>query len=172
MTFQLTREEIARVFETPRAVRAYERLQNTVEATDAAVTAALGPTGALNEATFVTLSPNTELPNERVLAFGTGLDFTLTADQIVIRLDASVPTVTGGFRVQFVAGGDVTLGLPLVGVLATRGNAETFTSKTLDGPTTLITGLGDYVDDAAAAVGLVPVGGLYRTASAIKVRVV
>jgi hypothetical protein len=31
--------------------------------------------------------------------------------------------------------------------------------------------LGDFADDAAAAVGLVPIGGLYRTTSTIKVRV-
>lgn len=32
-------------------------------------------------------------------------------------------------------------------------------------------GLSNYADDAAAATGGVPVGGLYRTASAVKVRV-
>lgn len=31
--------------------------------------------------------------------------------------------------------------------------------------------LGSYADDAAAATGGVPIGGLYRTASAVKVRV-
>ena len=31
--------------------------------------------------------------------------------------------------------------------------------------------LGSYADDAAAAAGGVPVGGLYRTASAVQVRV-
>lgn len=31
--------------------------------------------------------------------------------------------------------------------------------------------LGSYADDAAAAAGGVPIGGLYRTASAVKVRV-
>lgn len=31
--------------------------------------------------------------------------------------------------------------------------------------------LGNYADDTAAAAGGVPVGGLYRTASAVKVRV-
>jgi len=31
--------------------------------------------------------------------------------------------------------------------------------------------LGSFADDAAAAAGGVPVGGLYRTASAVKVRV-
>ncbi len=31
--------------------------------------------------------------------------------------------------------------------------------------------LGSYADDVAAAAGGVPVGGLYRTASAVKVRV-
>lgn len=31
--------------------------------------------------------------------------------------------------------------------------------------------LADYADDAAAAVGLVPVGGLYHTSGAVKVRV-
>lgn len=171
MTFKLNRDEIARAFDTPRAVKAFERLQDTVAANDEAVAAALGPTGALNEATFVTLSPNAELPNERVLTFGSGLSFTLTATQITIRLSANVPTVTGGFRVQIVAGGDSTVAVPPTGILATTENAELFKNKTLAGATTSITGLGDYVDDAAAAVGLVPVGGLYRTGSQLKVRV-
>lgn len=136
MTFKLTREEIARTFDTPRAIRAYERLQDTVVATDEAVTAALGPTGALNEATFVTLSANAELPNERVLAFGTGLDFTLTGDRITIRLSANVPTVTGGFRVLFTAGGDCSLGLPLAGIIATRTDILAPPVRTITATTT------------------------------------
>jgi len=31
--------------------------------------------------------------------------------------------------------------------------------------------IGSFADDAAAAVGLIPLGGLYRTASALKIRV-
>lgn len=169
MTFQLTREEIARVFDTPRAIRAYERLQETVAANDEVVTAQIGATGALQQATFVTLSANDELPNERVLAFGSGLDFTLTDTQIIIRLSANTPTVTGGFRVQMAASGDSVVGVPLSGVLATLANAETLTNKTLTAPS--IDGIADYADDAAAAVGLVPIGGIYRTASALKIRV-
>jgi hypothetical protein len=34
-----------------------------------------------------------------------------------------------------------------------------------------ITGLADYADDTAAAAGNVPVNGLYRTGSVIKIRV-
>lgn len=120
MTFKLNRDEIARVFDTPRAIKAFERMQEAVAVTEEVVTAAIGPTGALNEGTFVTLSPNDELPNERVLAFGSGLAYTLTATQIIIRLSANVPIVTGGFRVQFVAAGDSVVAVPLMGILATR----------------------------------------------------
>jgi hypothetical protein len=33
-------------------------------------------------------------------------------------------------------------------------------------------GLGNYANDAAAAVGLVPIGGLYHTTGTVKVRLV
>ena len=56
-------------------------------------------------------------------------------------------------------------GVDLVSVSGT----QTLTNKTLTTP--LISGLADYADDAAAAGGSVPVGGLYRTASALKIRV-
>ena len=64
--------------------------------------------------------------------------------------------------------GNQVLG-PLTGILATVGNIETLTNKTLAAPK--LSGLGDYADDAAAAGGGVPVGGVYRTGSALKIRV-
>ena len=47
-TFKLTRAEIARVFDTPRAIRAFEQMQETVAASEQVVTAQLGDTGALH----------------------------------------------------------------------------------------------------------------------------
>jgi hypothetical protein len=169
MNFRLNRDEIARAFDTHRAVRAFEKLQETVAATDEVVTAQLGPTGGVQQATYVTLSANDELPNERVLAFGSGIGYTLTDNQIIIRLSANTPTISGGFRLGLTVEGDSNVAVPLTGILATRDNIETLTGKTLAAPK--LSGLGDYADDVAAAAGLVPVGGVYRTASTIKVRV-
>ena len=45
------------------------------------------------------------------------------------------------------------------------------TAKTIAGTATYSFLLRDYADDAAAAAGGVPVGGIYRTASALKVRI-
>lgn len=169
MKFGLTREEIAKAFGSQRAVRAFEQLQESVKSSEEVVTANLGETGELQAATFVTLSANAALPNERVLAFGSGLGFELTDDRITIRVSSNVPIATGGFRVMFAASGDCVLGLPLSGILATRENPEELTNKTLVGAK--LPGLGDYADDVAAAAGGVAVDGLYRTGSAIKVRV-
>lgn len=44
------------------------------------------------------------------------------------------------------------------------------TPAAIAGTTLSLSGLGNYADDAAAAAGLVPVGGIYHTAGALKVR--
>jgi hypothetical protein len=52
-------------------------------------------------------------------------------------------------------------------------NASAFTFKNISTDVLIISanGVDNYADDAAAATGGVPVGGLYRTASALKIRV-
>jgi hypothetical protein len=84
----------------------------------------------------------------------------LTATTVTGALNTTT-TVTAGTGVIATTGGvTATAG----GLTATAGGL-TVTAGTVSLPLT------DYADDAAAAVGLVPVGGLYRTASAVKVRV-
>lgn len=51
------------------------------------------------------------------------------------------------------------------------GSAVTHLTITGAGIFTLVQGLSEYADDAAAAAGGIPVGGLYRTGSVVKIRV-
>ncbi len=119
--YLLTREEIAKAFPSPRAMRRFELLQESVAKSEEAVDSGVAATDTLANATFVTLSPNTELQGERVLRLGSGLGFDLTVGgAVTIRLTNAVPRVPSGFLVQFAASGDTLLGLPLAGFLATR----------------------------------------------------
>ncbi len=153
----------------PRAVSAFRELDQMVDATDQAVTSGQAATDRLSEASFVTLSPNGELPNEKVLAVGRGLTISVEGDEVVLRLGIGSVRVSGDFDVAMTAQGPTAVVLPLAGVLATLGNIETLSNKTLASPK--VTGLGDYADDTAAATGGVAVGSLYRTGSAVKVRI-
>lgn len=118
--YLLTREEIASAFPSLRAQRRFEELQQTVVDNSAATGAGLSATETLKTATFVTLSPNTELENERVLTLGSGLAFQVTDEGVTLRLTTAVPRVQDGFQVQFAPTGDTLLGLPLTGFVATR----------------------------------------------------
>jgi hypothetical protein len=51
------------------------------------------------------------------------------------------------------------------------GTLQTIFTISAAGIFTLTQGLSDFADDTAAAVGLIPVNGLYRTASVVKIRV-
>lgn len=166
-SYFIDRETLTKTFGNPAMVAAFEDLQNTVARTESVATANVEATGKLSDAAFVTLSPNAELPNERVLALGEGLRFVLAPGGVTIVSDA--PLVEGGYRVRMTVAGDSDLALPLTGILATRDNVETLTHKTLASPA--LAGIANYADDAAAASGGVPVGGVYRTGSALKMRV-
>jgi hypothetical protein len=167
-TFFITRDVLHGVFDgNMRAVKQFETIQDRVADTSEAVTANVAATGRLENAAFVTLSANAELPNERVLALGPGLEIDTSEDGIV-KLSAAV-AATGGHQVQLSTAGPTVLALPTVGTLATRAQAETLENKTLDAPN--LSGLGDYADDAAAATGGVPIGGVYRDGSDLRVRI-
>lgn len=167
-TFFIARDVLHAAFGgNRRAVQQFETMQAQVADTEEAVTANVAETGSLKNAVFVTLSANAELPNERVLALGPGLSFDLAVPGVV-RVDTSAYT-TGGHDVQFSVTGPTVLSLPLTGTVATRAGTETLKNKTLDSP--LVSGLANHADDAAAAAGGVPVGGLYRNGSAVQVRV-
>lgn len=164
-TFFIDREELSRVF-NPRAAMMFEEMQRRVASTEETVDANLGETGALMEAAFVTLSPNTELPNEYVLGVGEGLRLDVEPGRVSLFSDA--PRVNGGHRLEFLVAGPSTVAVPLGGILATREAVETLKNKTLDAPK--MSGLVNAADDAAAAAAGVPVGGVYRNGSQVMVR--
>lgn len=148
---------------------AFESQQKALADVQAATVQTVADTQALNDATFVTLSANAELPNERVLQIGEGLEMEIGADYVIIRTSNDTARVSGDFRVTLIATGDTAVAVPLTGTLATRENAELLANKTLAAPK--FTGLVNAADDAAAAGAGVPVGGAYLTGSAFKVRV-
>lgn len=165
-TFFIDREELSRVF-NPRAAMMFEEMQRRVASTEETVDANLGETGALMEAAFVTLSPNTELPNEYVLGVGEGLRLEVGSGTVSLFSDA--PRVNGGHRLEFLVSGPSVVAVPLGGILATRDNPETLKNKTLDAPK--LSGLVNAADDVAAASAGVPVEGVYRNGSVVQVRV-
>lgn len=152
----------------PLLVRVLEAVVQSTETVQSGLAANIDATEALDQATVVTLSPNTAFQNERVLNIGAGLGFAL--DDSTITIFSKGPEVSGDFTCTLQVFGNTTVAMPLSGQLATTNNVETFRRKTLDAPK--LSGLGDYADDSAAATGGVPVGGVYRTGSALKVRVV
>lgn len=166
-TFFIDREILFRFFGGDRlAVTKFETLQEKVATTENASTAAVEATQAQRDATYVTLSANAELPNERVLAVGAGMSLdTGTAGQVILRANLYSDS---GHSVQMNAVGPTVLQLPTAGILATIGGVETFTNKTLNAPR--LSGLTDAADDAAAAAAGVPVGGVYRNGSVLRVR--
>lgn len=125
---RIPRDEIARIFPNRRSADVFERMQVQIEEAGEASALAVAATTALNEAAFVTLSENAELPNERVLQFGTGIGATLTDTTVTLKLTNAAARAEGGFRVTFISAGDALLGAPLTGYLATREwvNAQGF----------------------------------------------
>lgn len=166
-TFLIDRKDLLAAFGDPRVVRQFETMQESVAVTTETTTANVAETQALRDATYVTLSANAELPNERVLAVGPGLSLDTSAAGIV-RLDSNVYS-DDGWPVQLRATGATVLQLPISGVLATRAGPETLSNKTLDAPK--LSGLTNAADDAAASAAGVPVGGVYRNGSELRVRV-
>lgn len=166
----LRRDILQKYFgEDPSFILALEDQSDRLDEVETVTTANVAATDTIRNATYVTLSANAELPNETVLAFGKGIGFDLIDGQVVIRISANVPYSASGHLINFVTAGDSNLGLPLSGTLATLAGAETLSSKTLSAPK--VSEIGDYADDTAAAAAGVPVGGVYRTGSALKVRV-
>lgn len=145
-SFLISRKDLAPVFTNPRTLVQFEEMQRAVAEHVDTIGANVEATNALADASFVTLSANTDLKNEFVLQVSDGL--TLDAEAGVLRLTLQAPVVTGGFAVHMTAMGETTLGLPLTGFLATR---EWFP--------------GPYADDVAAAGGGVAVGECYRKTS-------
>lgn len=164
-TFFISRTELERVF-NPRAARQFEELQERVATSAETTSANVDATEAMQQAAFVTLSPNTELPNEFVLSVGPGLS--LTTGPGTVTLFSGAPQITGGHGVTFSVEGETLLVLPINGVVVTHSSTVTLSNKTLAAPK--LSGLGNYADDTAAAAGGVPVNGMYHNAGALRVR--
>ncbi len=165
--FYLTREEIAQVWPTRRTQQRFDLMQRSVAETGETVTANVEATQLIKEATYVTLSPNAELPNERVLNIGTGLAISADRDNVYLSVSSETVQSAGGFEITLTAQGDATLGVPLNGFLATTENAETLKNKTLDAPK--FSGLNTYADDAAADAAGLASGTAYLVGRAIHV---
>lgn len=157
-----------------RLVGAFEAQADVISETQSAVVGNVDATDALQDATVLTLSPNATFNNERVLRIGEGITATDDGTYLTLSVNDMVAHVAGGFRLALTVEADTVLVLPLAGVLATQDGEETLSRKTLDAPilqVPTLPGVSEYVDDIAAAAGGVPVEGLYRTGSALKVRV-
>jgi hypothetical protein len=165
----LPRELLAQALGNPRLVSAFEQQAQAVSETQQQGAENVAATSALQDATFVTLSPNDTLTGERVLEVGPGISIEITADKVKLNVSDEVPHVQGGFPVYLTAQNPVNLVLPQSGTVATRSEPEVLSNKTLQAPR--LATIGSFADDAAAAAGGVPVGGVYRTGSALKVRI-
>lgn len=150
-----------------RAIREFEAQSVAVESLSRQSSAAA--TESSTEATYITASPNTQLPNERVLAVGEGLS--VVDDGGIFRIDTTNELVKSGngFQVIFSSTAPSIILVPPSGKMATTDNIETLSKKTLDAPK--FSSLGNYANDAAASAGGVPVGGSYRNGSVLMVRV-
>lgn len=167
-TYFIAREDLLGVGFSPKATRQFEEMQLVQANVADAVSSNVAATEKLADATFITLSANAELPNERVLTLGAGLAFVVSDDEVKIDTTGLVQA-SGGHVITFVGAGESEVLVPLTGILATRANAETLENKTLKAPKA--SGLTNAADDTAAAAAGVPVGGVYRNGSALQVRV-
>ncbi len=153
----------------PRAVLAFESLGEAAEQSSADSGAAVAATSGLQNASFLTLSANDILSNERVLRQGDGISVTIGAADVRVGVDGTVARKSGVGGLVFTVSGSSTIAVPNTGTLATLSEVETLANKTLQSPRVSV--IGDYADDAAAAAGGVPLTGVYRTGSVLKVRV-
>lgn len=166
---KLDRRLLGEVFSNPRMIRAMESQAEAVDTATEGLSTQAQATELIQDASVIVLAPNGAFQGERVLVLGEGLVGVDDGSTLTIRASDKVPLVNGDFTLLLTLAGNTTVAVPLTGILATLGNIETLANKTLNAPK--LSGLGDYADDTAAAAGSVPVGGVYRTGSAIKVRV-
>lgn len=154
-----------------RVVRAFEQVLASADLSEAGLAANVAATKDLQDATVLVLSSNDALTNETLLQVdnvGIGAVYDATAGTLTLYLKVPI-SVAGGFGVAFEVTGETALALPEAGTLATLAGVEALSNKTLAAPK--IGGLGDYLDDTAAAAGGVPVTGVYRNGSVLMVRV-
>lgn len=186
----LTRQELAAFLPSPRAIDAFEMqfddtaantegvaqaindanaAQTTATTAQSTADAAVAATNDLKGASYLTLSPDAALTNERILTAGNLIDFDDGGAGAALTVKVDKLSIAGAFTVALTLSANTTLTMPVSGTLATVAGTETLQNKTLQAPS--VSGLGNYANDAAAAAGGVPVGGVYRNASVLQVRV-
>ena len=128
---------------TPKLLRFFEDLFATSQSSASDAAGAVAATGAIQEATVITLSSNAAFDNERILKAGAGITFSDggPGNFLVISSTGSV-TLIGGFALTFNLAADTILDLPATGRVPSSS----------DGP---------YADDAAAAAAGLSVGDWY-----------
>lgn len=186
--FIIRRDALEAVFGTLDA-RKFAQQQETLSNVSDAQVQVIADTQSLLDATYLTLSANTDLTSERVFSAGGGLSLTLGTGTAALALDNTVARASGGFDVTFTAAATRTVSITASGVMATTATAQTFTNKTLTAPaingatigsstingSTIdaphLTGLTNAADDAAAATAGVAIGAVYHTSGALKVRI-
>lgn len=160
----ISRQLLAKFFGSdPRMMRAMED-QSVAAASGLEAVAA---TNALADATVIVLSPNGDFTNERVLQVGDGIQIAITDDAVILSVENVARTQD--FGVTLIPPAEVSLLLPAEGTLVSQEAAAVLYQKVLDAPS--LQTIGNYANDAAAAVGGVPVKGVYRNGSVLMVRV-
>lgn len=117
----LTRNLLSGLFPNdPRAVKAFEDLTFATDENSALASSTAQATVALQDATFLTLSPNEGAPNERVLKLGHGLTASDDGSFLTVSLGLGAVRVEGGYDVTMRAQGVTDVILPFSGMLATE----------------------------------------------------
>jgi hypothetical protein len=128
---------------TPKLLHFFEDLFASSQSSASDAAGAVAATGAIQEATVLTLSSNAAFDNERILTAGAGI--TLSdggpGGALIISSGGSV-TLVGGFALTFNLPADTVLDLPGTGRVPSSS----------DGP---------YADDTAAAAAGVGLGEWY-----------
>ncbi len=165
---KLDRRLLGEVFDNPRMIRAMETQAQAVDDATFGLETQATSTELMKDASVIVLAPNGAFEGERVLVLGQGLVGVDNGSTLTIRTSSKVPLVNGDFTLLITLAGNTSVAIPLTGILATTGNIETLTNKTLAMPK--LSGLGDYADDTAAAAGGVPIDGVYHNAGALRIR--
>lgn len=149
MTTSITRADLQGIKGiTPKLIRFFEGLFSSAATATEAVNGVVGATRAIQDATVLTLSPNSAFNNERVFTPDDQL-FEVTDEgpggRLLLNMRNPIST-NGGFRCTFNLEADTNVDLPSSGRVLTDD----------------FSGIGQYADDAAAAAGGVGVGDIYR----------
>lgn len=145
MTTTVTRADLQRLEGmTPKLLRALEDLFVDAAVAGEAVAGVVASTGALQNATVVTLSSNAAFANERVLAFDPNSFLTVDGGPGGTLLVSGLGGIktNGGYACTFNLQADTNLDLPTSGKVPSSA-------------------IGPYADDIAAAAGGVGLGEWY-----------